>query len=109
MAIAELRSLIETAEEFTLKRLTKEKCAVCGAPSVGFIGYVFFENGRTRIGITFCKEHLNCTWLYSNPAFENRQALALFQSEHLELYERFVKDRKILFLQPAKTEAANVK
>jgi hypothetical protein len=79
-------------------------CVVCGTRAAGITGYVFFASGHTKIGVPFCKEHLDKSSDYSNPVFENKAALMLFQQRHPRLYFQRVKGKKILFLQA--TESA---
>ena len=73
-------------------------CVVCGAPFAGITGCIFFASGRTKVGAPFCKQHLDNNIDYSNPVFENRAALLLFQQKHPRLYFQRVKSKKILFL-----------
>jgi len=73
-------------------------CVVCGAPAAGITGYIFYANGHTKVGAPFCKQHLDNNSDYSNPVFENRTALVLFQQRHPKLYFQRVKSKKILFL-----------
>jgi len=79
-------------------------CVVCGTRAAGTTGYVFFASGHTKIGVPFCKEHLDKSSDYSNPVFENKAALTLFQQKHPKLHFQRVKTKKILFLQA--TESA---
>jgi hypothetical protein len=73
-------------------------CVVCGAPSAGITGYIFYESGLTKVGAPFCKQHLDHNIDYSNPVFENKAALVLFKRKHPRLYFQRVKSKKILFL-----------
>jgi hypothetical protein len=73
-------------------------CVVCGAPTAGITGYIFYATGRTRIGAPFCKEHLDNHYKYANPVFENKEALDIFQEKHPKLYLQQVKGKRILFL-----------
>ena len=73
-------------------------CVVCGAPAAGITGYIFFASGHTKIGVPFCKQHLDNNSEYGYPVFENRMALVLFQQRHPRLYLQRVKTKKILFL-----------
>ena len=79
------------------KAITKV-CVVCGAPAAGVTGYIFFASGSIRIGVPFCKGHLDNHSEYANPVFENKEALNVFQQKHPRLYSERVKDKKILFL-----------
>ena len=79
------------------KAITKV-CVVCGAPAAGVTGYIFFASGHIRIGVPFCKEHLDNHQEYANSVFENIDALDVFQKKHPKLYSERVKDKKILFL-----------
>jgi len=79
-------------------------CVVCGTRAAGITGYVFFASGHTKVGVPFCKEHLDKSSDYSNPVFENKAALMLFQQRHPRLYFQRVKSKKILFLR--ETESA---
>jgi hypothetical protein len=72
---------------------------VCGAPAAGVTGYAFFADGHSKVGVPFCKNHLDGFSEYASPVFENNYALALFQERHPGLYARRVKDKKILFLK----------
>ena len=74
-------------------------CVVCGTRAAGITGYVFFASGHTKVGVPFCKEHLDKSSDYSNPVFENKVALTLFQQRHPRLYFQRVKSKKILFLR----------
>ena len=73
-------------------------CVVCGTRAAGITGYVFFASGHTKVGVPFCKEHLDKSSDYSNPVFENIAALMLFHQKHPKLYFQRVKSKKILFL-----------
>jgi hypothetical protein len=79
--------------------MDSEVCVVCGAPAAGITGYIFYANGRTKVGAPFCKGHLDNNIDYSNPVFENKAALVLFQQRHPRLYFQRVKSKKILFLR----------
>ena len=82
-------------------------CVVCGTPAGGITGYIFYANGHTKIGVPFCKEHLDNNIEYANPVFENKAALVLFQQRHPRLYFQRVKSKKILFLhEPESTKNA---
>jgi hypothetical protein len=83
-------------------------CVVCGAPAAGITGYIFFASGRTKVGVSFCKQHLDNNSDYSNPVFENRAALMLFQQKHPRLYFQRVKSKKILFLHETESGTKNV-
>jgi hypothetical protein len=78
--------------------MERKVCVVCGAPAIGVTGCIFFENGRTKVGAPFCKQHLEEYVEYSNPVFENEAALTLFRKKHPRLYLQRVKNKKILFL-----------
>jgi hypothetical protein len=73
-------------------------CVVCGASAAGITGYIFFASGCTKVGVPFCKEHLDNNIEHANPVFENKAALVLFQQRHPRLYFQRVKSKKILFL-----------
>ena len=105
-AIADLRSMVYQALGGAMELLNRQKCFVCGEPPQDCTGYVFFENGQISLLAPFCKKHIEFFWIYSNPGFESPRALELFQSRHSKLYERFVKDRVILFQQSQKREIA---
>jgi hypothetical protein len=81
-------------------------CIVCGKPAAGATSYLFMASGRNKIGVPFCKLHLDNHEAYASPVFENQTALALFKREHPGLYKRCVADKIILFLRPPKTKEA---
>ena len=83
------------------KKRTKP-CIVCGSPSVGVTNYVFKVNGRNRIGVPFCQEHLDKQEEYASPVFENQDALELYKKEHPWIYKNRIQGKIILFLQPPK-------
>jgi hypothetical protein len=77
-----------------------KKCIVCGEPAVGWTGYIFYSNGKRRVGIPFCGNHIRKLGVeIANPIFENQLALELFREKHPDLYRRYVKDKKVIFLQ----------
>ena len=83
-------------------------CVVCGVPAADITGYIFFASGRMKVGAPFCKQHLDNNINYSNPVFENRAALVLFQHKHPRLYFQRVKSKKILFLHETESGTKNV-
>jgi hypothetical protein len=81
-----------------------DRCVVCGAPSVGRTGYVFFANGKTVVGMPFCQSHLDQAGLvFANPIFENDEALQLFRERHPGKYAKYVKGKKVIFLKEAES------
>jgi len=78
--------------------MDSKACVVCGSPAAGITGYIFFASGCTKVGVPFCKEHLDNNIEYANLVFENKAALVLFQQRHPRLYFQRVKSKKILFL-----------
>jgi hypothetical protein len=79
--------------------MSTKACVVCGAPAAGITGYIFFASGHIKIGVPFCKKHLDNHQEDANPVFENIDALDVFQKKHPKLYLKRVKGRKILFLR----------
>ena len=86
-------------------RKRRKPCIICDKPSVGVTGYAFMADGRNKIGLPFCQPHLDDHTAYASPVFENQDALDLFKKEHPGLYNRCVKDKIILFLNPPRTSA----
>jgi hypothetical protein len=78
--------------------MNRKICVVCGAPAAGITGYIFYADGHSKIGAPFCEQHLDNNTAYSNPVFENKAALVLFQEKHPRLFVQRVKSKKILFL-----------
>ena len=78
--------------------MNRKNCAVCGEPAAGITGYIFYADGHSKIGTPFCQQHLDNNIAYSNPVFENKAALSLFQQRHPKLFIQRVKSKKILFL-----------
>jgi hypothetical protein len=85
------------------KRLDLKRCVVCGNPSVGFTGYVYYESGTTRLYAPFCKEHLDNAPKYANPIFENPAAVELFKQMFPVTYLQDVKEKPTLFFDSHKT------
>ncbi len=83
------------------KRL--KPCLICHKPSVGVTSFVFMANGRNKIGVPFCQQHLDNREAYATPVFENQDALERYKKEHPALYNRTVKGKTILFLNPPRT------
>lgn len=79
------------------KRLDRKRCVVCGAPPVGFTGYVFFESGKSRLYAPFCKEHLDTAPRFANPVFENEAAVELFYRKYPKQFAEDVKGKRLLF------------
>ena len=79
------------------KRFNRKICVVCGAPPVGFTGYVYFESGKSRLYAPFCKEHLDTAPRYANPIFENEAAVELFAKTHPKQFAQDVKGKPLLF------------
>jgi hypothetical protein len=84
--------------------MDRKICVVCGAPAAGITGYIFYADGHSKIGTPFCKQHLDNNIAYSNPVFENKAALALFQQKHPRLYVQRVKSKIILLLNEIEAE-----
>ena len=84
----------------------QKPCIVCGKPAAGVTSYLFMASGRNKIGVPFCKLHLDNHEVYASPVFENQTDLELFKREHPGLYKRCVACKIILFLRPPKTREA---
>jgi len=78
-------------------------CIICRKPSAGVTSFVFMANGRNKIGVPFCQQHLDNREAYATPVFENQDALERYKKEHPALYSRSVKGKIILYLNPPKT------
>ena len=98
---------IKPAKENNPYKKRRKPCIICGKPSAGVTGYAFMADGRNKIGVPFCQLHLDNHEAYASPVFENQDALDLFKREHPGLYNRSVKGKIILFLNPQKTSAAS--
>ncbi|MCL4429848.1 MAG: hypothetical protein M1167_03750 [Chloroflexi bacterium] len=88
------------------KRLTRKRCIVCGNPTVGFSGYVFYESGRTQLNAPFCQEHLEKAPQYAVPVFENQAALDIFQKMFPVTYLQDVKGKPTLYFGNQKTASS---
>jgi len=73
-------------------------CIVCGKPSVGVTSYIFQADGTNKIGVPFCRQHLDNREAYASPIFENQAALERFKKEHPGLCRRYVTGKIILFV-----------
>jgi hypothetical protein len=105
----ESKPAIEIAADKGPYKKRAKPCIVCGKPSVGVTSYVFQANGRNRIGVPFCRPHIDgCGIIYATPVFENQDALNIFKKEHPGIYNRSVKGKIILFLNPLKTSGETV-
>jgi len=85
------------------RRLNRKRCIVCGNPTAGLSGYVYYESGRTQLDAPFCQEHLQSTSEYAEPVFENQAALDIFQKMFPVTYLQDVKGKPILFFGNHKT------
>jgi len=91
----------------TLYEKLQKPCIICGLKSAGTTSYLFWANGRTKIGISFCQKHLDNHGAYGSPAFENQDALERFKKEHPGLYKHYVQDKIIVFLKSHKNGIGN--
>jgi hypothetical protein len=83
----------------------RKPCIICHKPSAGVTSFVFMANGRNKIGVPFCQQHLDNHEAYAVPVFENQDALERYKKEHPNLYNRTVKGKIILFLNQPKTSS----
>jgi len=75
------------------------KCLICNLPAVGWTGYIFYSNGKIRVGVPLCDNHLRkLGWEIANPIFENSKALELFRSTSPRVYKKSVEGKKIIIL-----------
>lgn len=81
----------------------RKPCIICRKPSAGVTSFIFMADGRNKIGVPFCQQHLDNREAYATPVFENQDALKRYKKEHPALYNRSVKGKIILFLNPPKT------
>jgi len=81
----------------------QKPCIICHQPSVGVTGFVFMADGRNKIGVPFCQQHMNNREAYATPVFENAEALERYKKEHPQLYDRTVKGKIILYLTQPRT------
>jgi len=83
-----------------MKANIEDKNYICSAPAVGWTGYIFYSNGKILVSVPFCGNHIRKLGVeIANPILENQLALELFREKHPELYQRYVKDKKIIFLR----------
>jgi len=105
-------TLEETRTEPPVEKTPYKKrwklCIVCDQESVGVANYLFQANGRNKIGLPFCKLHLDHQEVFATPVFENVDALNLFRKEHSALFQRCAHGKIILFLQQPKTNVVSV-
>lgn len=85
------------------RRLNRKRCVVCGNPTAGFCGYVFYESSRTKLNAPFCQEHLEKAPQYAVPVFENQTALGIFKKMFPVTYLQDVKGKPILFFDTHKS------
>ncbi|MGD6810830.1 MAG: hypothetical protein ACQCN3_14125 [Candidatus Bathyarchaeia archaeon] len=81
----------------------RKPCIICHKPSTGVTSFVFMADGRNKIGVPFCQQHLDNREAYATPVFENHDALERYKKEHPTLYNRTVKGKTILFLNQPRT------
>jgi hypothetical protein len=75
-------------------------CVVCGSKAVAQTGYCFMDGGESIVGVYFCEKHLGEAGLVlANPVFQNQKALELFMERHPQKYAKFVKGKRIVFLE----------
>ena len=87
------------------RRLNRKRCIICGNLAVELTGYVFYQNGKTRLYAPFCQEHLDKAPNYAVPVFENQAALDIFKKMFPVTYLQDVKGKPIIFF--SKRIAAN--
>ena len=104
--------LEEHKTELSVPKLPYKKrpkpCIICDQLSAGVTNYLFKTNGRNRIGVPFCKLHLDHQEVFATPVFENQEALKLFIKDHSTLFERCVHGKIILFQQPPVSETISI-
>ena len=89
------------------RRLNRKRCIVCGNPTAGLSGYVFYESGRTQLAAPFCQEHLEKAPEYATPVFENQAALDIFRQMFPVTYLQDVKGKPLLFFGTRITAKSN--
>ena len=101
--LQEPKPAITTADSKRPYKKRKKPCIICRQPSVGVTGFVFMSNGRNRIGVPFCQQHMDNHESFAMPVFENQEALELYKKEHPRLFESSIKGKTILYLNQPKT------
>jgi hypothetical protein len=92
---------------FSRFKLNQYRCVICGEIRAGLRGYLFYQSGRTRLGIPFCKNHLDHSHEFANPVFENLPAVDLFKQMFPQTYQQDVEGKPIVYFNTYNRKAAN--